>query len=497
VSFAIPQAPHRADGHARPLPGAPPLLVAGAVGAGLLAAWVLPESPPGVGLLLVAVAITAAVALAEPRAVTAESVVFAALGLALAAMTAVRAAPWVLAVDAVFALGLASLVVVGGSTWGQLIRAPLLVAARSPIAPAFLWRGVRPRTTGRLSPVLRGVGLGAVLLALFGTLFASADRAFAHLAGQYLIPDLDLLPLRVLVFSAVVVMTASYAAAGPRFVALGVPRPLQSSVWSAALREEGRAPRRLGRTEWGIALGLLDLLFAAFVAIQVTVLFGGHDHVLSTAGLTYAEYAREGFFQLLAVGLLTLAVVAGAVRWAARGAGRDGVLLRVLLGILCALTLVVLASALRRLGLYEDAFGFTRARITAHAVILWLGAVLLLVMAAGLKMRGWWLPRTVIGVSAVSLLVFTLANPDGLVAARNVARYRETGKIDLVYLSTLSADATPALADLPPPLEACVLSMSTVPDDLRRAEPWYAWNLGRERARDALASGVGASCRAP
>ena len=109
--------------------------------------------------------------------------------------------------------------------------------------------------------------------------------------------------------------------------------------------------------------------------LQLTTLFGGDEHVLRTAGLTYAEYAREGFAQLMVVAALTLGVIALA--------RRDDRALRLLLGLLCALTLVVLASALKRLGLYEEAFGFTRLRLLAHGGILWLGGLFVLVLAAG------------------------------------------------------------------------------------------------------------------
>jgi hypothetical protein len=483
----MPPPPHR-----RPHPPRAPRAVAlGASASGLLAAVLLPESPIGVGLFLVAVAITASVALGRPRRITGEVLMYGFLGLGLAATTVVRAAEWVVAVDALFALGLASLVVVGGSTWGQLIRAPLVVVSKIHVAVPFLWRGLgrgRLRGTGRLSPALRGTALGGALLLVFGALFASADRAFAHLASEVLIPqwDLGLLPARVIVFALVVVAVGAYSVASPRF-SVGTSWAMGAGFWSSVIEDEERAPRRLGPTEWAIALGLLDLLFAAFVALQIAVLFGGHDHVLQTAGLTYAEYARQGFFQLLAVGALTLGVVAATVRWAARTGRGDTVLLQVLLGALCALTLIVLASALRRLGLYEEAFGFTRARIAAHAITLWLGGLVVLVMVAGTRMRGWWLPRAAVTFTAASLLVFTAADPDGLVASKNVERYEETGRIDLTYLSGLSADAVPSLATLPASLRSCALpGPGGLAEELRGPEPWHAWNLSRSEARSVL-----------
>jgi hypothetical protein len=111
-----------------------------------------------------------------------------------------------------------------------------------------------------------------------------------------------------------------------------------------------------------------------------------------------------------------------------------------------------------------------------------------MVMVAGVRMRGWWLPRAAVAFTAVALLVFTLVNPDRLVASKNTERYRETGQIDLEYLSRLSADAVPALATtLPAPLRACVLfAPGGAADDLARPEPWHAWNLSRSEARSVL-----------
>jgi hypothetical protein len=355
----------------------------------------------------------------------------------------------------------------------------LAVLGRVPAAVPFLWRpfhGLRRRAR-RLAPALRGAAIGAALLGVFGSLFLSADAAFARLAEDLLVPswDLSLMPARVVVFGTVLLLCGALALAGPSYAVAGLVSGATASP-----------RRRLGRTEWGIALGLLDLLFLAFVLVQLTVLFGGRDHVLQTAGLTYAEYARQGFFQLLAVGALTLGVVTGATRWSRREAPADTRVLQALLGLLCLLTLVVLASALRRLTLYESVFGYTRLRLSVHATIMWMAAVFALVLVAGVRMRARWLPRTAVMLTAVSLLAFTLIDPDGLVASNNVRRYRETGRIDVAYLSTLSPDAVPALAQLPEPLRSCALAGPAA--SLSEPSSWAGYNVGRETARNVLAA---------
>jgi hypothetical protein len=176
---------------------------------------------------------------------------------------------------------------------------------------------------------------------------------------------------------------------------------------------------------------------------------------------------------------LTLLVIAGAARWA-----RDERLLRALLAALCALTLVILASALTRLSVYEEAYGFTQARLVADAVILWLGGLFVLVLAAGAVGHGRWMPRAVVALSAAGMLAFAFSDPDRRIADHNVDRFERTGRIDTSVLVTLSPDAAPALMRLPPHLEACTTSWMRL--ELASPDGLAGLNAGRERARRAL-----------
>jgi hypothetical protein len=470
--------------------GASARLLAATLTLSSFAGWALPGNRLGLGAVLVACGIAAVVLWARAAPLRPDNAAYAGLALALASMAAVRSAEWLLALDGLAAAALATLAVAGGRTWEEVRRAPAVLASRVAEAVPYLGRGARRLTGGRrFSPALRGIGLGAILLAVFGGLFVSADRAFAELTRDFLLPDINLalLPARVAVFIMVAVSATGLVIGGPRFAHLGPPRFLEALHAAIFEREEeGERPRWQGLApmEWMLSLGLLDLLFVAFVTVQIAILFAGHDYVLRTAGLTYAEYARQGFFQLLAAAALTLGVVAGASRWARPRDVRDARVLDVLLGVLLLLTLVVLASALKRLLLYEQAFGFTRLRISVHAVILWLAGVLVLVMVAGALHRGRWLPRALVGFSAAAMLVFNVTNPDGVVASRNVARFAETGRVDLSYLAELSPDAVPSLSALPPTLRACVLEEHT--ELLADPDYWPAWNLGRARARTVL-----------
>jgi len=427
------------------------------------------------GLLLVTVAILAVAGILGALPVRGPHAFLAALALLLAAGAVLRDARWLVAIDLAGAACLASLAASRGRSPRGVLRGALALVQRLPAVPAFaVWSTglrLRPGRVRTVAPSGRGLILALTLTLAFGGLFASADAAFAQLTGELLAPDVDLglLPARVAVFVAVVGVACALVT-----VALAGPAAAGSSRAADATR----------RSEWITALAVLNVLFAAFVAVQLTVLFGGHDHVLQTTGLTYAEYAREGFVQLLVAALLTLAVLAAAWPHSRRPAGRPDAL-ELLLGLLGVMTLLVLVSALRRLGLYEDAFGFTLARLSGHAAILWIGGVLLLVIVAAVLRRTRWLALGVAGLTGASLLAFTLVNPEGLVAERNVDRFRQKGKIDVGYLRQLSADATPALASLPHRRAACAVAGQAA--SLQADEGFFGTNVARARARRAIA----------
>ena len=427
-----------------------------AVLAAVAAAASLPYAPPGVGFPLVALLVVAAVASAARRSL--DAIVFGLLALALASMPALLDAGWVVAVDLVAACLLATTAVAG----------PRLVA---PLAPFRALDGLGelvPAPAASSAPALRGLALGTCLLVPFGALFWTADAAFAEIASAAPVPSPTSLVGRLVVFGLVLVGALGLALAATR-----------------QFRDPALPAPRLAFSEWAIPLALLDLLFLAFVAVQLTVLFGGHDHVLETSGLTYAEYARQGFWQLIVAAALTLAVVGAAVRVAGVRSRADRILLQAVLGSLCVLTLVVVASALHRLHLYEDAFGLTRQRLAAETFSWALGAVLALVLVAGaLRPARRELPRLALAGAGVGLIAFSLSNPDGRIAERNVERWQRTADLDVAYAQGLSADAVPALAQLPEPLRTTVLT--TFAERLSASEPWTSANHSRHRARNVV-----------
>ncbi|MEU9361853.1 DUF4153 domain-containing protein [Streptomyces sp. NPDC048301] len=461
-------------------PASPPEVTPGtlwSVLATALASALLLGDGLGVNLLVV----TAPAALAAffaarsaGRVLRPWTAVWAVGGLALLTVPALRDAGWPVFLAVVSAIALGSLALHGSRSWPGVLLGSVGLFTSAAGGVRWGWRGVRERTgdsRGRLRTVVRTTVMAVVLLFVFGALFASADAAFADLLGE-LTPDLSVgeAPWRVFLFllGAAGALAASYSAVAP-------------VRWDRITVRPGTAR---SRAEWAVPLIVLNLLFAAFIGLQLVVLLGGYDKVLEETGLLPAEYARQGFWQLLWATVLTLLVIALALRWAPRGGQGDRTLVRCVLGTLCLLTLIVVASALRRMDLYVDAFGLTRLRISVAAVELWLGVVLVLILAAGI-FGARMLPRAIAASAAVGVLAFGLISPDGLIAEQNVQRYGSHGTIDIDYLRGLSADAVPALDELPEPLRSCALEYLQRDLSLRDT-PWYATSWGEARAREII-----------
>lgn len=328
----------------------------------------------------------------------------------------------------------------------------------------------------RWLPLVRGLLLAAPVVLLLGALLSSADAVFASF--------FDVAPRADRVFIHVLGLTLA------GWWALGLLRTASSSDPGPP----GAPVRWLGRTEVTVVLGAVVLLFGAFVGTQLMAATGGADHVLETAGLTRADYARSGFFQLLWVAglvVIGLVVVAHGHDLEARGGRR----IRRLCATVVGLAIGIVAVAVVRLDLYRDAYGWTMLRFTSTAFALWLGVVLALLGVAlagpaSVRRLGWFVPAA-LGSGLAVLLALNVVNPEAQVARDNLTREHTLVGFDVDYVVSLSDDAGSTIVSLLPELPPHVA------DELRRRigcrtaddlDPgWPSWNLGDQRARRARA----------
>src|SRR5699024_9946636 len=130
----------------------------------------------------------------------------------------------------------------------------------------------------------------------------------------------------------------------------------------------------------------------------------------------YADYVHQGFGQLTFATMLMLVVVGLTLRKAAKASAADRLTLRIMLGILCLLTLAVVASALWRMHLYQQAYGFTTLRLFVDGFELWLGLIVLGVLVSLGPLSTRWLGRAALVSGALMMLVLIGMNPDAWVA---------------------------------------------------------------------------------
>lgn len=338
--------------------------------------------------------------------------------------------------------------------------------------------------------VLRGLLLAIPFLVVFGALFMSADRMFADLVTNLVDLDYEQIAEHVFVTGLLTWLACGYLSgflSGTRLRGLLEPFGTRPSV---------------GVVEIGIAIALVDLLFALFVAVQFRYLFGGSSLVEVTPGLTYAEYVREGFGQLALACALVLPSLLGADWLLRRRRPRDTHVFRALGGLLLLLLLVIIASALQRVRAYQAAYGLTESRFYGAAFVGWI--TLLTVWFAATVLRGrrerFAFPALVSGFAWIALLL--AVNPDARIAQTNLGRASDVAaatergaeRVDAHYLASLSADAVPtllnALDDLPPQA-GCVLAQGL----LERWGPegsverdWRSWNWPIARAREMVSA---------
>ncbi|MEV6278603.1 DUF4173 domain-containing protein [Nocardia sp. NPDC051832] len=409
-----------------------------------------------------------------------------AITVGLLAVGAVRAAEWLFVLCALGAAVTVSLAVVRRSANGlmyDLIAVPVSAFESMP----WLYHGIQ-RLPARKSSAAQRVGWSAlvtvVLLAVFIPLLAGADAVFARLIDS-VTPQFDGATGARWVFVGTV---AALAVAGALYLLAAPPLPAgeSHSVAARIIR------RRWSRLEWALPLGALTVLFTVFVATQLAVLFGGNGYVQRTSGLTYAEYARSGFWQLSIVSMLTLAVIAAVQTWAAQESAAARRWLRILISAVSVLTLVIVASALHRMWTYQQAYGFTVLRLLVEVFELWVGFVYLLVLASLVRLRRHWVPRAAVGAAASTLLLLACVNPEGLIAEQNIERWlsgktvETTGgrevktDLDLDYLSSLSPDALSALERMPEPRRSQIAA--AIRADLE-SDSWQGWNWSRFASR--------------
>lgn len=364
----------------------------------------------------------------------------------------------------------------------EYVRAGIL-AAGGTIAGTFnligrdvVWRELPQQGRWRHARAIGlGVALAAPLLVIFGSLFASADSVFSNILQNAFAFDVNTVASHMFLIGLWGALTAGYL----RYSLIARPDP--------APLFKGETASAVGIVPVGTALGLVNAMFLVFVVVQLRYFFGGSGLVEQTTGLTYAEYARQGFFQLMAASGLVLPVLMGA-NYLVRGETAPHLTtFRRLSSLLLVLLAVVMASALQRMRLYVGAYGLSEDRLYASAFMVFLLGVF--------AWFGWTVLRGRPGSFAFGAFIHGFAvlaglhvmNPDAFIVRTNLNRPAAERPFDAKYALSLGADAAPILLDALPrldPQSRCDVATKLLARWGSAAQSdWRSWNWSRTRAR--------------
>lgn len=368
---------------------------------------------------------------------------------------------------------------------GALSRA-ILLGTKSANPPA-LDESQKTRGGKKFWAVVRGLLIALPIVAVLALLLTAADPVF----GDWLKKILDLEKLPEYLFRAFYIVAIGGLLVGIYLHAI-LPnnmeeRPDPNKAWMKPF---------LGWTETAVILAAVDLLFMAFVFIQMRYLFGGTANINET-GFTYADYARRGFGELVAVAVLSLGLYLVLHTVSKRESKGSQVGFSALTILLMVNVLVILASSMSRLLLYEDAYGFSQLRTYTHVFIYWLAALIVVTVFLELFRRR--------GSFALALLVMTIGfgatlavmNVNGFTASKNIARAVSGEDLDVPYLVSLSSDAVPIMfekfndAATPKTIKedlGYALACRTILMDDPAILPWQGFNISTTQAWNLLQS---------
>lgn len=294
-----------------------------------------------------------------------------------------------------------------------------------PFTDGAAWRKSRvQKEKGKGNYIAAGIGIAIPCVLFLGSLLVSADMVFADMVLGFF--ETLRFPTRIfgILFMLLFGFFSSYC--GVRYVEYHAPQAKMKEHW-------------VGEPVLAVTVtSAIALLYVVFCGVQISYLFVGGRKL--PEGVTYAEYARSGFFQLLFVCVLNLMLVLGIRKYFRENRLLSGILL-----VISACTFVMTASSAYRMLLYISVYHLTFLRV---AVLVVLAAIALLMCGVVLAIAKPGFPLLRYGAAVVGAvyLIFSFSRVDYVIASYNLAQMERQGSgADWEYVAYLSTDAAPAV----------------------------------------------------
>jgi len=217
--------------------------------------------------------------------------------------------------------------------------------------------------------------------------------------------------------------------------------------------QEQKSAGKVGNSIDGIIVGtfltIINILLIAFVGFQFAYLFGGTENI-TLSDMTYAEYARRGFFELTAASGIIFSIALFVLIMTKKRENKLPVWVQLCTVCLCLCNGVLLISALKRMLLYVDVYGLSVKRVLTLWFMCLIGLCLVWLIIKC------FIPKIdalkLIGITVITFVcILSLVNTERLIARYNIDRYMsnpDTITIDVYHLGQLSYTDAPELARL-------------------------------------------------
>ena len=327
--------------------------------------------------------------------------------------------------------------------------------------------------------ILRGVIISIPLLIVVLLLLTSADMVFKHyitnLSGGFKFISIGKIINQLFIIIIVFVIIFSY-------------------IWSFKYTCDESGNKK-NPVKWEpvtilTIIFMINIVYLLFSIVQFSYLYSGVNNVLPKE-FTYSEYARKGFFELVAVTIINFTILLSSMNFIKKGNKTINIICNVFLTTLVVFTLNMLFSAHFKMSLYEQTYGFTYLRIFVHLFMIML-FMLLIVLLIGIWNRRMPLNKILVVIILSMYIILNYINVDKLIAEKNIDIYYKTQKIDALYLRNLSYDAIPEILRLKDDSNTIVaMQVANYLEDLRnelaQEHSWYEFNYSKYKARKIIA----------
>ena len=336
----------------------------------------------------------------------------------------------------------------------------------------------KKRKTSINRNILRGVIISIPLLIVILFLLTSADMVFKH----YLVnissglEDINIgkIMSHMLVITIIFFIVFSY---------------IWSFKYSCAKEENNKKILQWEPISQITVIFMINVVYLLFSIVQFSYLYGG-DSSLLPSGFTYSEYARKGFFELFVVTIINFTIVLSSMKFIKKDNKTISIIANVLLTLLVVFTINMLFSANYKMSLYEQTYGFTYLRIFVHIFMIML-FMLFIIVLIGIWNRKMPINKVLLITVLIMYILLNYINVDKVIAQKNIDIYYKTQKIDVLYLESLSYDATTEILKLKNDSNIKISSevnryLEATKKELAKKSSWYEFNYSKYRTKKVL-----------